>query len=158
MERFNSGTGPDGLHHDAAASYGLSKDHRRGSRVSELPTQGGKAGKIRWLSQLKEWVLVSEPSTRALRNYKKDTYKKAGIARDDPLANVKLHLPVASLPPDAIKPGGRGPEPEEIAIQRASHRKRAHKLSLVSGAPPGPRSSASHSSTLSSVTTPKDEE
>ncbi|KAI0447424.1 hypothetical protein F4803DRAFT_322564 [Xylaria telfairii] len=111
----------------------------------------GKEGKSRWLSQLKEWVSVSEPSTQALKKYKKDTYKKAGIALDDPLANAKLHLPVASIPRDAIKPGGRGPDPEEIALQKAKHRREARGLLAAAGSSRGSRSSSGHHSSSSSI-------
>ncbi|KAI1156843.1 hypothetical protein F4825DRAFT_473282 [Nemania diffusa] len=150
MAPFNSTGSPQGLHHEA----GLSRDRQRDSRDSESYKRKGKGkdSKTRWLSQLKEWVSVSEPSTQALRSYKKDTYKKAGIALDDPLANAKLHLPVASLPPDVIKPAGRGPEPEEIALQKAAQRKKARKLLPVTGASQGSSSSTSHYSSSSSTT------
>ncbi|KAI8954707.1 hypothetical protein F4801DRAFT_575108 [Xylaria longipes] len=113
MGSYNSKDNRQGLHHLSPNSEALSGDQRCNS---ELRKGKAKEGKSRWLSQLKEWVSVSEPSTQAFKNYKKDTYKKAGIALDDPLANAKLHLPVASMPRDAIKPGGRGPEPEEIRV------------------------------------------
>jgi hypothetical protein len=101
---------------------------------------------------LKEWVSVSEPSTRALKDYKKDTYKKAGIALNDPLAKAKLHLPVAALPLDAIKPGGRGPDPEELVLLRNMQRKKAHESLPAAGTLQASRSSASHRSSSSSVT------
>ncbi|KAI0200099.1 hypothetical protein F4808DRAFT_177831 [Astrocystis sublimbata] len=112
----------------------------------------GKEGKSRWFSQLKEWVSVSEPSTQALKTYKKDTYKRAGVALDDPLANAKLHLPVASLPPNAIKPGGRGPDPEEVALQKAKARKEARNLLSVARASGETRSSSGRFSSTGSIT------
>ncbi|KAI0409729.1 hypothetical protein F4802DRAFT_614424 [Xylaria palmicola] len=112
----------------------------------------GKEGKGRWFSQFKEWVSVSEPSTQALKSYKEETYKKAGIALDDPLANAKLHLPVASMSSDAIQPGGRGPEPEEIALQRAIQRKKARELLSVVGTSQESYSTTSHHSSSSNVT------
>ncbi|KAJ8129157.1 hypothetical protein O1611_g4473 [Lasiodiplodia mahajangana] len=133
---------------------GLSGDRQGNSHASEsYKIKGkGKEGKTRWLSQLKEWVSVSEPSTQALRNYKKDTYKKAGIALGDPQASAKLHLPVASLPPDAIKPGGPGPEPEVIAVRRAMLRKKALEPLPTAGVSQESRSSTSHYSFSSSAT------
>lgn len=156
LDSKGSSQGPHNVAHD---SEGLSR--QCSSRASEPHKRKGKGGRSRWFSHLKEWVSVSEPSTQALENYKKDTYNKAGIALDDPLANAKLHLPVASLPPDAIKPGGRGPEPEEIFIQRAMQRKKARELLLLTGASQGSRSSGSDCSSPSNVTVtsaPKDGE
>ncbi|KAI1367984.1 hypothetical protein F5Y08DRAFT_336011 [Xylaria arbuscula] len=118
------------------------------TRASETNRGKGKEGKNRWFSQLKEWISVSEPSTQALKNYKKDTYNKAGIALDDPLAKAKLHLPATSLPPDAIKPGGRGLEPEEVVIKKAIQRKKA-QAGLISQ---GSQSTTSHYSSTSTVT------
>ncbi|KAI0535739.1 hypothetical protein GGR58DRAFT_529087 [Xylaria digitata] len=152
MEPSNSKGSSRGVHHVAQGSQELSRDQRCTSRASEPYKRKGKEGKSRWFSQLKEWVSVSEPSTQALKDYKKDTYKKAGIALDDPLANAKLHLPAASLPPDAIKPGGNGPEPEEIVLQRAMQRKKARELLPMAGVSRESRSSASHCSSLSGVT------
>ncbi|KAI0817480.1 hypothetical protein GGR55DRAFT_685112 [Xylaria sp. FL0064] len=148
----NSRSSSQDVQQVAPDSQRLSEERQYGSRASESQKRKGKEGKIRWFSQLKEWVSVSEPSTQALKNYKKDTYNKAGIALDDPLANAKLHLPVAPLPPDAIKPGGRGPEPEEIIFQKAMQRRQARGLLPLMGTSQGSRSSASHRSSPSSDT------
>ncbi|KAI1356500.1 hypothetical protein F5Y01DRAFT_309909 [Xylaria sp. FL0043] len=148
----NSRSSSQDVQHVASDSQRLSEERQYGSRASESQKRKGKEGKSRWFSQLKEWVSVSEPSTQALKNYKKDTYNKAGIALDDPLANAKLHLPVAPLPPDAIKPGGRGPEPEEIIFQKAMQRRQARGLLPLMGTSQGSRSSASHRSSPSSDT------
>ncbi|KAI0459415.1 hypothetical protein F5B21DRAFT_499595 [Xylaria acuta] len=149
MGPYNPKDNRQGLHYPKPNLEALSGDQRC---ASEVRKGKGKEGKSRWLSQLKEWVSISEPSSQALKNYKKNTYKKAGIALDDPLANAKLHLPVASMPRDAIKPGGRGPEPEEIAFQRAKHRKEARGLLAVAGTSGGSRSSSGRCSSLSSIT------
>ncbi|KAI1423971.1 hypothetical protein F5Y12DRAFT_715817 [Xylaria sp. FL1777] len=156
MGSIDSTSSPQGLQCVAPGSEAPSGDRQCSSRASESYKRKGKEGRSRWFSQLKEWVSVSEPSTQALKNYKKDTYDKAGIALDDPLANAKLHLPVASLPPDAIKPGGRGPEPEEIVMKKAIQRKKAREL--LTGTSQESRSSASYCSSPTSVTAsaPKD--
>ncbi|GAW22929.1 hypothetical protein ANO14919_124760 [Xylariales sp. No.14919] len=147
------------LHYATPSSQELSRGQRCSSRASESYKRKGREGKSRWFSQLKEWVSVSEPSTQALKNYKKDTYKKAGISLDDPLATAKLHLSAAELPSDAIKPGGHGPEPEEIVLQRASQRQKARELLPAAGTSLELCSSASHCSSSSSVdiNAPKDE-
>ncbi|KAI3329148.1 hypothetical protein HD806DRAFT_548301 [Xylariaceae sp. AK1471] len=158
MEPVRSRGSLQGLHGITPSSDDMSGDQRCGGRTSESNKRKGKEGKSRWFSQFKEWVSVSEPSTQALKDYKKDTYKKAGIAPDDPLANAKLHLPVAALPPDAIKPGGRGPDPEELVLQRAMQRKKAReslpgaRASQASQASQASRSSTSHRSSSSSAT------
>ncbi|KAI1118779.1 hypothetical protein F5Y14DRAFT_461606 [Nemania sp. NC0429] len=148
MGLFNLRDSPQGL----PRSQSQSGVQQQNYRVPESDRHKGKEGKPKWYTQLKDWVSLSEPSTQALRNYKKDTFDKAGIALDDPLANVKLHLPVASLPPDAVKPGGRGPDPEDIALKRAIQRKGMRDLMSVAGPSQGSQSSVSHYSTSSSVT------
>ncbi|KAI1263092.1 hypothetical protein F5Y18DRAFT_438551 [Xylariaceae sp. FL1019] len=110
-----------------------------------------KEGKPRWLSQLKDWVSVSEPSSQALKDYKKQTYKKAGIALDDPRANAKLHLPIGTLPAEAIKPGGRGLDPEEVALQKATHRKKARDSLCTTSTSQSSYYSESHYSSSSSI-------
>ncbi|KAJ3579238.1 hypothetical protein NPX13_g1326 [Xylaria arbuscula] len=145
MDPPSSRSGPNRL---SDGSKVPSEGRQCETRASETNRGKGKEGKNKWFSQLKEWISVSEPSTQALKNYKKDTYNKAGIALDDPLAKAKLHLPVTSLPPDAIKPGGRGLEPEEVVIKKAIQRKKA-QAGLISQ---GSQSSTSHYSSTSTVT------
>ncbi|KAK8089485.1 hypothetical protein PG997_004446 [Apiospora hydei] len=62
-----------------------SEDHRssnggrkRGNSTSEVDKRKGKEGKGRWLSQLKEWVSVSEPSTQALKQHKRTPTSELG--------------------------------------------------------------------------------
>ncbi|KAI1208834.1 uncharacterized protein F4807DRAFT_468419 [Annulohypoxylon truncatum] len=106
----------------------------------------------RWLSQIKGWVSVSEPSAQALKQYKKETYEKAHIAFDDPQANAKLHLPIGTLPQDAIKPAGRGPDPEEIVMKQAEQRKKMRLSgSRMGSTSQGSRSSISRYSSSSST-------
>ncbi|KAI1501744.1 hypothetical protein F5X99DRAFT_408764 [Biscogniauxia marginata] len=148
--------------HRKVASYGQleftddasrnSGGRRRNVSVSESAKSRGKLGKSRWLSQLKDWVSVSEPSSQALKNYKKETYQKAGIAFDDPRANAKLHLPVGTLPSDAIKPAGPGPDPEEIVFKRSEQRKKMREsLTGVGITSRASRSSSRHHSSSSTV-------
>ncbi|CAJ2501776.1 Uu.00g046290.m01.CDS01 [Anthostomella pinea] len=127
-------------------------DRSRNGPASNSAKRKGKDGKGRWFSQLKDWVSVSEPSTQALKTYKKDTYKRAGIALDDPRASAKLHLPVGTLPAEAIKPAGRGPDPEVIALKRAEQQKKTREsYTGISGTSQGSQSSGSHYSSSSSV-------
>lgn len=114
----------------------------RGNSTAEYDKRKCKEGKGRWLAQIKDWVSVSEPSTQALKQHKMETYKRAGIALDDPRANAKLHLPSSTLPPDAIKPSGRGPEPEEIARMKAEQRKRRQSFLVVEGTSQGSQDSS----------------
>ncbi|KAH9902246.1 hypothetical protein F4778DRAFT_791192 [Xylariomycetidae sp. FL2044] len=122
----------------------------RTSSTTESVKGKGKEGKGRWLAQLKDWVSAAEPSSQALKHYKKDMYKRNGIALDDPRANAKLHLPVGTLPPEAIKPSGPGLEPEEIMLKKTEQpRKLRQSYSGTPGTPQGSRSS--HYSSSSSV-------
>lgn len=66
MDPQNLKDGPQGLRRISPTPETLS-----GDRASELSKEKGKEGKSRWLSQLKEWVSVSEPSTQALKNIRK---------------------------------------------------------------------------------------
>ncbi|OTA96991.1 hypothetical protein M434DRAFT_27335 [Hypoxylon sp. CO27-5] len=125
---------------------------KRSDSVAESAKRGGKDGKYGWLSQLKGWVSVSEPSTQALKQYKKDTYNKAHIALDDPEATAKLHSPIGTLPPDAIKPAGRGPDPEEIVMKQIEQRKKKRlSRSRTGGTSQGSRSSSRYSSSSSII-------
>ncbi|KAI8632092.1 hypothetical protein F5Y19DRAFT_472977 [Xylariaceae sp. FL1651] len=152
MDVTSSRSGSQELRNIAPGSNDVIGDQRCTGQAPGSVKYKTKEGKIRWFSQLKDWVSVSEPSTQALKDYKKETYKKAGIALDDPRANAKLHLPVGTLPPGAIKPGGRGLDPEEIVLQRAAQQKKTRQtLSTVTGTSQGSRSSASHCSSSSSV-------
>lgn len=112
-----------------------------------------KSGKERWLSQFKDWISMSEPSSQALKDYKKETYRRAGIAPDDPRAPAKLHLPVATLPAEAIKPSGRGPDPEEIILKKVEMKKKMRNSFRMFGStrPGSTRSSASQRSSFSSL-------
>lgn len=104
-----------------------------------------------WLSQLKTWMTLSEPSTRALKKHKQNIYKKAGISADDPQASTKLHLPFGTLPADAIKPAGSGPDPEEIAMKKAEQERELREQMFARGARRSSRSTTSRYSSLSSA-------
>ncbi|KAI1345122.1 hypothetical protein F5Y15DRAFT_410800 [Xylariaceae sp. FL0016] len=148
-ERANS-HGHNGLARDI---YDNGKIQSRADSSSESVTRKEKVRKGRWFTQLKEWVSVSEPSTQAFNTYKKDAYKRAGVALNDPRANAKLHLPVGTLPGHAIKPAGRGPDPEEIALKKAEQRVKMRESFTAAGIPSqSSRSSGSrYSSSNSSV-------
>ncbi|KAI0125926.1 hypothetical protein BJ170DRAFT_685171 [Xylariales sp. AK1849] len=111
-----------------------------------------KDGKGRWLSHIKDWVFISEPGKQALKTYKKDAYKRAGVSPKDPLANAKLRISAATLPPEAIKPSGPGPEPEEIARRKAEHKKKTRQsYQTMGGTSTGSRTTASQLSSMSSL-------
>lgn len=147
-------------HHrnDSHSTSGFSSSTLRNSIKSRRndsgldSTQNKRYGKQGWLSQLKGWISVSEPSAQALKQYKRETYKKAHIALDDPQAKAKLHLPIGVLPHDAIKPAGRGPDPEDIAPKEAEQRKLTPQSdNMGGGASRGLQSSPSQYSSSSSV-------
>ncbi|KAJ0121380.1 hypothetical protein J7T55_008544 [Diaporthe amygdali] len=101
-----------------------------------------KSGIARWLSELRSWVAVSEPSGQAFEQHKKEMYKSKGVSLKDPQASAKLHVPATTIPKEAIRPAGPGPDPEELAAARRRSRTR-HANSSAS------RSTQSYSTTSS---------
>ncbi|TLD23103.1 hypothetical protein PspLS_07599 [Pyricularia sp. CBS 133598] len=84
------------------------------------------------LASLKEWVSTSEPSAEAWKKHTRDAHKNAGVSLKDPRATAKLHLPAGRIPEDAIRPSGRGPDPEELVMRRAEEARTAFASSLGS--------------------------
>lgn len=108
--------------------------------------------KGRWFSQIKDWVTTTEPSNQALKDYKKDAFRRAGTTPKDPRATAKLHIPTTTLPPEAIRPSGPGPDPEEIVMRKAAQRRKLRQSFGTAGSiSGGSRSSASQHSSLSSL-------
>ncbi|KAL7894774.1 hypothetical protein HDV63DRAFT_152264 [Trichoderma sp. SZMC 28014] len=71
----------------------------------------------RWMSQVKNWLATSEPSVKAMRNQKKDAFKKEGIDPKDPKAAAKLHSPMGKVPIDAVT-STSGPTPEQALKEK----------------------------------------
>ncbi|KAH7035291.1 uncharacterized protein B0I36DRAFT_318048 [Microdochium trichocladiopsis] len=116
-------------------------------QTAKLSKRSSREAKSGWLSQIKEWTSVAEPSSQAIKQHKVETFGKAGIAPNDPRARAKLNLPTATLPPEAIKPAGRPLKPDEIMRRQAGERKkqeREERWSMSSSA--GRLSHASRSS------------
>ncbi|POS76431.1 hypothetical protein DHEL01_v205165 [Diaporthe helianthi] len=95
------------------------------SRLNSQTTDKAKkkSGIARWLSQFKSWVGLSEPSGRAFEQHRKDMFKNNGVTRRDPDASMKLHVSPTTIPKQAIKPSGLGPDPEDLAAARRRTRK-----------------------------------
>lgn len=152
MESFRRRSAPQGLFR-----FGTTSTTNNPGKDSDITNEGdgnAKGGKSKWLSQLKGWITVSEPSIQALKRHKKDIYQKAGIALDDPRASAKLHLPIGMLPSEAIKPSGWGPEPEEAAMRKAEqNNKLQQSYNSSMSTSQGSRSSSSQHSSSSSVAT-----
>ena len=129
-----------------------SSGRKRGDSTTEDDRRKAKGNRGRWLSQIKGWVSMSEPSAQAFKQHKKEAYKRAGVALDDPRANAKLHIPTTTLPPSAIRPSGPGPEPEDIVRRKAENKRKLQPaVDATRGMSQGSRSSASqHSSSSSS--------
>jgi hypothetical protein len=119
---------------DSSRHGSQGKDSRKDSKHKSKSSKGKILGKV------SDWVSTSEPSLQALKRYRSDTFHKAGISVNDPNANAKLHVPIGEIPSDAIKPTGRGPEPEEVALKKADMRRQMRSLQHPSG------SRTSHSS------------
>ncbi|KAI0594337.1 hypothetical protein F4775DRAFT_574315 [Biscogniauxia sp. FL1348] len=134
---------------DASGNIGARK---RSISVSEPAKSRGKLGKSRWLSQLKDWVSISEPSDQALKHYPQGTHQKPGAALDDPRANAKLHPLGATLPSDVSKPEGLASNRVEVGFKRAEQRRKmGESLTGIGETSRGSRSSSSHHSSSSTV-------
>ncbi|KAL7944814.1 hypothetical protein V8C42DRAFT_345931 [Trichoderma barbatum] len=70
-----------------------------------------------WMSQVKGWLATSEPSAQAMKNQKRDTFKKHGIAFKDPQAAAKMHSPMGKVPLDAVT-STSGPTPEKALKEK----------------------------------------
>jgi hypothetical protein len=96
--------------------------------MSSTDTRKSKTDKPRWFSQVKDWLSVSEPSALAMKEQKKNTFKRRGIDMKDPRAAVKLHLPIGKIPEDAIT-STRGPSPEKARERARQQRETAQSYS-----------------------------
>ncbi|KAL7958163.1 hypothetical protein V8C34DRAFT_155288 [Trichoderma compactum] len=71
----------------------------------------------RWMSQVKNWLATSEPSAQAMKDQKKDAFKKHGVDIKDPQAAAKMHSPLGKVPLDAIT-STSGPTPEKVLKEK----------------------------------------
>lgn len=126
------------------ASYNY---HHGSGSISESLKNKGDDHKPRWLSQLKGWVSVSEPSTQVPEQCK-EAYK-TDIALDKPQANDKLHLPVGTLHRDAMMLAGPGICPDDTAMKEAEQMRQTRIRQGVTFQSSG--SSSSHYSSSSSI-------
>lgn len=106
------------------------------SRKDDKRSQGaprGKRGLFGKMHKITDWLSTSEPSSEALKQHKRESFKKAGIPlkNSDGQASAKLHAPIGEIPASAIRPAG-GPSPEELAKKRAVERRRLMSQSCSS--------------------------
>ncbi|KAH6961440.1 hypothetical protein DER45DRAFT_198485 [Fusarium avenaceum] len=109
------------LEYDPSISGGSEQPR---TSMSSTGTNKSKTGKSRWLNQVKEWLSVSEPSAQAMKEQKKNTFRRHGIDMKDPQAAVKLHLPIEKIPENAIT-STRGPSPEKAFERTRQQREMA---------------------------------
>ncbi|KAI8965992.1 hypothetical protein F5Y11DRAFT_343984 [Daldinia sp. FL1419] len=133
-------------------TLGNTKTENLNDASTELVKHKKKDSKRHWMSQLKSWVTISEPSTQAFKRYKEETYNKAHISLDYTDANAELHSPIGTLPPNVIKPAGSGPDSEEIFRKQTEQRKRMrHSATGSYETHQGSKSTSSRFSTSSSI-------
>jgi hypothetical protein len=107
-----------------ASYFDLDTSRRTHSQGGEQARSNDKSKKPRWMSQVKDWLSTAEPSAQAMKQQRKSTFKKHGIAPDDPQAAAKLHLSMERVPVGATT-STSGPTPEKALKQRAAdHRAR----------------------------------
>ncbi|KAG9507138.1 hypothetical protein J7337_000687 [Fusarium musae] len=127
----------------------LCGNDRPRTSMSSTNTRKSRKEKSRWFTQVKDWLSVAEPSAQAMKEQKKNTYRRHNIDMKDPQAAIKLHLPIGKIPDNAIT-STRGPSPEK-ALERA--RQQREETRSYSGL-----SQASHSvsSSISTIPSAKD--
>ncbi|CAH0059740.1 unnamed protein product [Clonostachys solani] len=98
--------------------------------LKNMDTESERSRKPQWLSQIKDWLSVSEPSAQAMKEQKDKTYKKFGVDAKDPRAAAKLHLPIGKIPSGATT-STAGPAPEKALLRTMKEkRKRRSYMSL----------------------------
>lgn len=116
-----------------------------------------QSAKLPWISQVKDWFAIAEPSARAMKEQKRNTYKKYGIDPDDPQAAIKMHLPIGKVPLGATT-STTGPRPEK-ALEMRAREKQQKQLRLQQQQDPygrhGSQDGQSMSSGRSSTTSVK---
>ncbi|KAF5675033.1 hypothetical protein FHETE_2784 [Fusarium heterosporum] len=127
----------------------VSGSERPRTSMSSTDTTKSKKGKSRWIHQVKDWLSVSEPSAQAMKEQKKNTFRRHGIDMKDPQAAAKLHLPIEKIPKNAIT-STRGPSPEKAFERARQEREAAQSYSGLS--------QASHSVSSSISTAPSAKE
>ncbi len=145
----------------SSREYNQAPSTRDGSLSGNQNTSSGKLsgreGKDRFLDKVHKmtgWFSTSEPSVQALKRHKKVTFEKAGVAPNDPEASSKLHYPIGEIPADAVKPAGRGPDPEELARAKAEKRRARSSGSTASRVSHSSSSEFSERSSLKSPSYP----
>lgn len=105
-----------------------------------LPGRGEKK-RPRWMSQVKSWLATSEPSVQAMKNQKKDVFKKHGIDLNDPLAAAKMHSPMGKVPTDAVT-STSALTPEQALKEKGRAKDRAASFGRRGHGPQSPVSSS----------------
>ncbi|KAH6636654.1 hypothetical protein F5144DRAFT_188754 [Chaetomium tenue] len=103
-----------------------------------------------WLSskaqKLASWLATTEPSAQALRQYRKEAFKKAGISpHDTEPPHARLQAPIGDIPADAIRPAS-GPTPEAMARRKAADRRKKRYSGQLGGVFEGGQTSSSSGS------------
>ncbi|RFU78014.1 hypothetical protein TARUN_4215 [Trichoderma arundinaceum] len=109
---------------------------------------GSEKKRPRWMSQVKSWLATSEPSAQAMKDQKREIFKKHGINSKDPQAAAKMHSPLGRVPIDATT-STSGPTPEKVLKEKV--RVKDRPVSYVRHS----RGSQSVSSSFSSVPSAK---
>jgi hypothetical protein len=82
----------------------------------------------RWLTQVKDWLSVTEPSAQAMKQQRVNTYKRHGVDMKDPQAASKLRLPSGKIPAGATT-STSGPSPEKALLDSLKHKQKRQSYS-----------------------------
>lgn len=99
---------------------------------------------MKWFSQAKDWLSVSEPSAEAMKAQKSKTSKRHGVDMKDPKAASKLHFPSGKLPPD-VTTSTAGPTPEKALKKTLKERQLRESFTNASPGTPSLSSRDSYS-------------
>lgn len=123
----------------------LSGDELRVQNTETRAAQSHNRGsKMRWFSQVKDWLSVSEPSADAMKAQQLKTAKRHGVDTKDPKAVSKLHAPSGKLPPN-VTTSTAGPSPEKALKKALKERQLRQSFSNASAGTPSSSSRDSFS-------------
>lgn len=92
--------------------YDLSIHRAEAFGSSGNRTQKKRMGKARWLRHMKDWVAVSEPSAKAMKEEMAKTHRRHGADAKDARSTSRLYYPCGQLP-EGIVTSTSGPRPEK---------------------------------------------
>lgn len=111
--------------YDSSVSSHELREKATETRVMKSQQRGRK---MKWFSQVKDWLSTREPSADALEAQRSKTTKRHGIDLKDSKAGSKLHIPIAKLPAN-VTTSTTGPTPEKALKKTLQERQMQQSFS-----------------------------